>query len=274
MPIFGKQKEQTIQATMIQLSIFESKFLFLLFIFLLQGNSVFSQTEQMSQNHPVVKKTAIKQFELKIGIYDTFFPLTNKEEWAMKISIPELQPNEKVPLVIALHWAGDKETYKEFSDCLAFPALDSLNAIIIAPSSNGKHWIDPEMEARVIKLIKQVKQYWPIDEEKVLITGYSNGGIGSWEYAKKYPKLFSAAIPMACYYTPSKLKIPIYAIHGAEDELFNATEMKTVLETSIKEGSSIEYEVIPNFSHYMACAYAEVLKQNTLKMKADLWEQE
>lgn len=244
---------------------------FLFFVFLLQSTSTFSQTEQMSQNYPVVKKAAIKEFQLKEGIYDVSFSLTNKEKWAMKISIPELKPNEKVPLVIALHWSGGKETYKEFSACLAFPALDSLNAIVIAPSSNGKHWIDPAVEARVIKLIKQAKQYWPIAEDKILLTGYSNGGIGSWEYAKKYPKLFSAAIPMAGYYTPSKLKIPIYAIHGAEDELFNAREMQHALEASIEKDSLIEYEVLAGFSHYMACAYVEALKQKVLKVKADLW---
>ena len=30
--------------------------------------------------------------------------------------------------------------------------------------------------------------------------------------ARKYPKLFAAAVPMAAYYSAEKVKIPVYAI--------------------------------------------------------------
>ena len=36
-----------------------------------------------------------------------------------------------------------------------------------------------------------------IDKAKVVVTGYSMGGAGTWHFAEKYPERFSAAIPVA-----------------------------------------------------------------------------
>lgn len=233
--------------------------------------SCFAQTESCCMNYPIVKKSAIKNFELKEGIFDHAFHLTNDEKWNMKISVPDIKEAEKVPLVIALHWAGDHEAYKEFSNCLAFPALDFLNAIIIAPSAEGRHWIEPMNEKRVIALIKQVRKYWPIDSEKIIVTGYSNGGIGTWHYAKIYPKLFCAALPMSGHYQAKHIKVPLYVLHGEKDELFKVEEVEEVLKNAIKKGSQIRYEIIPNFTHYAACSFVDELKKMAKWMKADIW---
>lgn len=244
------------------------------FIFILFQSMLFAQNEPTAKKYPVVKKSEIKKFKIKKGIFDHSFKMTDHEKWDMKISIPEIQSDEKVPLIIALHWAGGGKTYQEFMDCLVTPAADSLNAIIIAPSANHKHWAEPMYEKRVVKLIKQVKKYWPVDPKKIVVLGYSNGGIGTWEYAKKHPKLFCAAIPIAGYYSPSKMEVPIFVIHGTQDELFNKKEVAIALEKSIGMGSKIETEFIPKFSHYMACDYKEVLKQKLHKVKTEIWEKE
>lgn len=228
------------------------------------------QTQEVSEyvSYPVVKNFEIKNFQVQQGIYDHSFTLSDKSKWSVNIFIPEIKPNTKVPLILAMHWAGSDQTYKEYSKCLAFPALNTLNAIIIVPSSGGKHWVNPEIEERVIRLVKQIIKYWPIDDDKVLITGYSNGGIASWEYTKKYPKIFSAAIPMAGYYSSSKIKRPIYAIHGADDELFNSQEIKLAIEHSNALGSNIKLEIIPDHSHYMACSktYITALQRSAEKV--------
>lgn len=225
----------------------------------------FAQREYTYEHHPKVMKADIKNFEFAKGRDDYQFTLTDKEVWNAAISIPELKENEKVPLIIALHWGGPGDGYKGYSECLAFPAFESMNAIIIAPSSDGMPWTSPKNEDRVMDLVKKVSKYWPVDPKKVIVTGYSNGGIGSWYFAKKYPKLFSAAIPLAGYYKNEKIKVPVYAIHGEKDELFDIKEIKEMIEDSIKKGSNIKFKIIPGYSHYDACAYySELIKMADL----------
>ncbi len=223
--------------------------------------------------YPTVKKLEVKKYTLKKGVYDRSFILTNGKKWNYQISIPTIKEGEKMPLILALHWAGGGNTYKEYSNCLVFPALDFLNAIIIVPSADGRHWVEPMNEKKVIALIKDIKKHWPIDGSKIIVTGYSNGGIGSWDYVRKHPRLFSAAIPMAGYYSTEKLKIPLYIIHGEMDELFDVNKVREDVNGSVGLGSKIKYEVLPGLSHYAACSYVDALKKMAVLVQEDVWKQ-
>lgn len=218
--------------------------------------------------YPTMTKNSVKKYELKKGRKTYDFTMDNNKKWKIRLSIPEIKKDEKVPLIIALHWAGKKDTYKEYSDCLAFPALEFLNGIIVAPSDDGFHWIHKKNERRVIKLIKQILKYWPVDKQKVIITGYSNGAIGAWHYSKKYAKLFAAAIPVAGFYKkPSKVKVPLYILHGEKDELFNSKLVETSIKKSVKKKTKIIYKILPKYTHFTGCSYTEELKKMALLMQ-------
>ncbi len=220
---------------------------------------------------PVSKIKNIQNFDLKEGVYDTALTVGNSVDWNMKLSIPKIESGKKVPLILALHWGGNLTTYKEYADCLAFPALDTLGGIIVAPSASNIHWTQPINEKRILELIGEIKKHWPVDEKKIIVTGYSNGGIGTWFLADKYPKLFSAAIPMAGYYRATKLKIPTYVIHGRADELFAIKEVENAVRLTQKESPNVELEIMDSFSHYMGCTYVEVLRRKALKIQKALF---
>ena len=216
-------------------------------------------------------KKYIENFELQKGVFDLSFRVGKAVDWNMKMSIPAIESGKKYPLILALHWAGNLTAYQAYADCLAFPALDTLGGIILAPSSGGLHWTQPINEKRILELITEIKKHWPVDEKKIIVTGYSNGGIGTWFLADKYPDLFSAAIPIAGYYRPTKLKIPTYVIHGETDELFAVKEVENAVQMTQKKSPSVELEIIENFSHYMGCKYVEVLQKKALKIQEDLF---
>jgi len=241
-------------------------------IFLLFNLSAFTQTEIMTPTYPVVKKSIIKEYQLKEGVHDLSLEMDNGKSWEMQLSIPKMKEGEEVPLVIALHWAGGGKTYKEFSDCLAFPALDFMNAIIVAPSAEGGRWIDDNNEKRVMHLIKLITKHWPVDDQKIILTGYSNGGIGTWYLAQKYPKIFAAGLPIAGFYHPEKVKVPLYILHGEADELFKWREVDLAITSAINFGSPIKYKSIPEFTHYMACSYTDELKAMAKMMVKELGE--
>ena len=244
---------------------------FLIFAFISFSHYSFGQEITMPEREPTVKKQSIESFEIRKGRFIHKFVLSNEKEWPVHLSIPEIKEGYKVPLIIALHWAGSRESYLEYSTCLAFPALEFLNAIIVAPSSNFGNWVHRKNEKKVIGLIKRLIKYWPIDKEKIIITGYSNGGIGSWEYAKKYPKRFAAVLPVSGHYEPHKMKVPAYILHGENDDLFNVSEVESAIEKSKKKGSLIHFKALSGFSHYSACSYVDALSIMAKKMQKELF---
>lgn len=234
---------------------------------LLWSSNLFGQIPPATTDYyPTIKKSELKKFDWFPGVYDHVFTLNNGEVWPVKIAVPELNPGKTAPLIIALHWAGGPETYREYFDCLVLPAADSLNAIIIAPSSdNGGRWFEEGSEKRVIHLVRNIQKYGPVTKDKTIITGYSNGAIGTWKYAAKYPKLFRAAVPVAGSYSLAEFKIPVYLIHGAEDDLFALDLVIDAVNQSIKLGSSIEHEIMPKLSHFQGCAYVDPLHRMLVK---------
>jgi len=211
-----------------------------------------------------------KNENLKVEICENS-TIGNNLNWNIKLSVPKIETGKKFPLILALHWAGNLSTYKEYADCLAFPGLETLGGIIVAPSSNGLRWNQPINEKRIIQLIKEIVKHWPVSEKQIIVIGYSNGGIGSWHFANKYPELFAAAIPMAGYYRPAKLEIPTFVIHGRKDELFKVEEVEEVINLSMKNGSKIYLELVEDYSHYMGCDYVEVLQKIGLQIQKDLF---
>lgn len=225
---------------------------------------------QETTSIPKVKTSEIKNFNLKQGEFDIPLVMTNNKEWNIHFSIPEIEEGTKVPLIIALHWAGGGETYLEYANCLAVPAMKSLNGIIVSPSGDFDHWVDPKNEQRLMAMVKLMIKHWPINPDQIIVTGYSNGGIGSWYLARKYPKLLAAAIPMAAYYSAKKVNIPVYAIHGEKDELFDLKEAQSFIGKSKAKGSSIDLTILEGKSHYEACAYVESLRNVMEKVQKDI----
>ena len=120
--------------------------------------------------------------------------------------------------------------------------------------------------------------YLPIDPTKVLITGYSDGGNGSWFYAEYFSELFSAAIPMATSYNPKdsegvvpKLNIPLYVIHGENDDLFPLAQTQEWVNLLITAGSSIEFVIASGLTHYQFCEYASYLEDAVGWVQTGVW---
>jgi poly(3-hydroxybutyrate) depolymerase len=220
---------------------------------------------------PNLKSSEVKKIELSQGIHDVRLPMSDGPDWQMKVSIPEITAKSKVPLIIALHWAGNENTYREYFDCLAFPALKELGAVIVAPSSGGIHWIDTINEVRLIQLVRALKKHLEIDKRKVVITGYSNGGIAAWQFADKYPQHFKSAIPIAGIYNPTKFSVPLIVIHGSDDDLFPVGEVSSAVSTSVAKGSDITLVVVNNHTHLEACNYVPALQKAAKNLSEKVW---
>ena len=139
------------------------------------------------------------------------FELKNGRLWNFRLTATEDPQDQKLPLIIALHYAGTETAFQTYSDCLAKPGFIDLPCIIFAPSSNGLGWEDPENEYNIRDFIRLAKLHWPNDTSRIVITGYSNGGIGTWRFATTFAEEICASIPMGGYYDKAtRFSIPLY----------------------------------------------------------------
>lgn len=145
-------------------------------------------------------------------------------------------------------------------ECLAVPALEFLSPIIIAPRSPDGRWWNRSDTEYVLGLVLAARNRWPAAAAKSVILGYSNGGIAAWYFARLYPEYFAAAIPMAFsseIIGPSKL--PVYAIFGSKDELFDAKLTEQALQAAVQNHEDLTLDEKYRGSHFAPCSYVPEL---------------
>jgi len=206
--------------------------------------------------------TYFQKAAAKKGSIDFVVPnKSSKTTYNLRLIGPTKADGLPKPLILALHWAGGNEDYKVFSDCLIEPAFQDLDAYIIVPDAEQQIWYTEHNQQKVLELMDAAMAIWKVDKTKVLVTGYSNGGNGSWYYAEHHANLFNAAIPMASsYQVKGSVKPPIYLIHGAKDDLFPIATTLDFAKEAQAAGTDITIKTNEHLSHFEACAYVEDLK--------------
>lgn len=178
--------------------------------------------------------------------------------------VPRIEPAHQrgpVPTADGSRLDGERQT-RRILPCLVAPGLEALAPVVLAPiSPDGEWWQKADTEL-VLGLAQAARRRWPEAAARTIIMGYSNGGIGTWFFARLYPAYFSAAIPIAFNDTivgPSPL--PIYAIFGAHDELFAAKAVGHAVRALARAGQDLAYEEKHRGSHYQPCSYVPELKR-------------
>ena len=227
---------------------------------------------QVAAQEQITKsEKSFAKIKTKPGTRDAIWVSDYGKPYTMRVTFPEAS-EDKTALIVALHWAGGGNTYKEFNDCLILPALAGLQAIIVSPEGENQLWSTANNVEKLLSLIAYSRKYWNIDPAKIAVTGYSNGGNGSWYFAEYHPELFSAGIPMASAYPISeKIDIPLYIIHGAKDELFAMEKTRMWIERTRKAGTELVFVPNDSLSHFQGCAYVDDLIQAG-KWLQRLWE--
>ena len=169
----------------------------------------------------VIKPAHLANIELIPGIR-TVMVGPSDAPLRLTIAVPDPAPTADAPLVLALHWAGSNSPHlaEDYMRVLAEPGLRDLNAIIIAPEATSTYWTGTPVATRLSSLVRAALAAWPVDPARVVITGYSMGGVGTWYLVSTHPDLFSAAIPVAGEPTPVlRAAVPLLAIHSNQDDV-------------------------------------------------------
>jgi len=201
------------------------------------------------------------------GIHDETLPLPGGKTLTYAVSIPRGYASQAVPLVLSLHSGGARPPHygREFMKALVQPALTELGGILVAPDCPTNAWSDPQSEAAVMALMTRALQTYTIDKSRVLVTGYSMGGSGTWFIASRHPDLFTGAIPMAASTTGIQLeqlgRIPTYVIHSRDDEVVPFAPAERTARQLIAMGRPVQFEALRQFTHFEMLSYVDALKR-------------
>lgn len=132
------------------------------------------------------------------------------------------KPERAYPLILCLHGAGfTGEAYLD----RWMPRLDE-NYILACPSVSMGAWWTRYGEDLVLQVLQDVQTRYHVDPDRILLTGMSNGGIGTWIIGMHYADRFAGIAPMASGiddvlfpFVENLAHTPVYIIHGAQDQV-------------------------------------------------------
>ena len=188
-----------------------------------------------------------------------------------------VDPAQPAPLIVALHFGGYTPAHygRIVAEQIVAPAFAELGAIVVAPDCPQGSWHSEPCEKTVLGLISHIKKSFPVDPRRIVITGYSMGGIGTWELSSRHPELFSAAIVMAGNPREGMADIdwqlPLYVIHAREDELMPLADTEKVVEAIRARGGQVELEILEGVSHFQTDQFVQPLRAS-VPWLLDIWE--
>jgi len=170
--------------------------------------------------------------------------------------------NTKYPLIIMFHGRGEKGVIydNEFSllhgGQVHMNAVNNgtLNAFLLYPQNTNGFWGDSHF-ATINDLVNNYLSDVHVDLNRVVVTGLSAGGSGTWNLIINYPNLISAAIPMSASSLgfieeiPKFKHIPMWVSQGGLDKAPHPNTTEQVINAMIAEGMNVKYTLYPNLGH-------------------------
>jgi hypothetical protein len=147
--------------------------------------------------------------------------------------------------------------------------VEPIEGFVVAPNAFGNAMYRELGEVDVIKVLDWAEKFFPIDKNRITITGVSMGGTGTGSVAFRYPDRFAAAEPLCGYHSylirgdislkamfpwerslaeqrsnslwaDNGLYLPLYVWHGKRD--YPAKNSGVLIDRYKALGYSIEHE--------------------------------
>ncbi len=171
------------------------------------------------------------------------------------IYVPETYTSERTwPLIIALH--GGSGNGRDFLWTWVREAK-SLGYLLVAPTAVGNTWSDVE-DVGLLEIISWLNRRYRVANDRVLLTGLSDGATFALLYGLAHPDTYRAIAPLCGVLHPANQALgnlgrapgmPIYLVHGALDFLFPVTLAQMARDTLVNAGAVVEYRELAELSH-------------------------
>jgi predicted peptidase len=162
---------------------------------------------------------------------------------------------KKWPLMLFLHGSDERGNDLEMIKVHGIPKLieagQEFPFIVVSPQCPaGNLWTKEQLGA----LLDDLEENLQVDTSRVYLTGLSMGGFAAWEIASDFPNRFAAIAPICGGGDETLMRkithLPIWAFHGAKDELVPLEESANLVNELKRLGSKkVKFTVYKNAGH-------------------------
>ncbi len=201
----------------------------------------------------------------------TFFSEVDDTEQPYGLYLPQgFNQNKKYPLVIMLHGAGSnhrlalrrvfgKSNQGGETDVEAtryFPAWQDVEYIVASPYARGTMGYQGIAEKDVYDVLADVKRRFPIEDDRVYLTGLSMGGGGTLWLGLSRPDVWAALAPVCpappegtAELAPNALHVPMHIFHGDADPVVAPAGVRDWVTRLRELETKVEYTEYPGVGH-------------------------
>lgn len=169
----------------------------------------------------------------------------------------EYDASKTYPLVLFLHGVG--ECGEDLDRACSHGYMKHVREkgaeypfIFVAPQCpTGKYW--GCYTESLLAFLDDICKRYPIDIDRVYLTGLSMGGTGTWMLAMAAPERFAAIAPICgsgIYWLGYALKdVPVLAYHGDCDEVVPVMESVQMVKSVNRNGGHAEIRILHGVGH-------------------------
>ena len=179
--------------------------------------------------------------------------------WPYGIYVPDdYLGDEPFPLIIYL--AGNSGPAIEGVQ-LASTAFERTGYLVVYPNSWGGWW-RTNTETMVDSLLKEVQRKYNVDPERVYLSGLSNGGTGTFDYASLWPHRWSAAVVAMGAglfgftepggdrpFVSNVVHVPMLFLHGKRDQVIAVAATTRTVDSLRAQHADVAMKIFPEREH-------------------------
>ncbi len=210
--------------------------------------------------------------------------VVNKNQYRYQVFVPrEFTRSKMWPVIIALHGGGTygndgiRPTEGGFGRAIR-SSPNGFPAIVIFPQAHADGtpgWQLEGGQAAIAELDMAIKEFNG-DPNRVILTGLSAGGNGTWSLASRYPERFAAIVPVCGFIFKFKgstsgidypalapadagdpyafiakkvATIPVWIFHGDADKNVTVEESRKMAAALKSIGANVQYTEFPGVEH-------------------------
>ncbi len=201
----------------------------------------------------------------------TFFSDVDDTDQPYALYLPKaFDTTKKYPLVISLHGAlsnhrlnlrrvfGQSNLPSE-TDVEAtryFPDWADIDFIVVSPLARGTIGYQGIAEKDVYDVLADVERRFPVDEDRVYLTGLSMGGGGAIWLGLTRPDVWAAIAPVCPVppgdsevLAPNALNVPVHIFQGGADTTVRPEGTREWVKRLRDFGTKVEYTEYPDVKH-------------------------
>lgn len=172
------------------------------------------------------------------------------------VYLPQDYEQQKAcPLLMFLHGGGQRGPDLEKVKAIGLPKLlaqgKQLPFIVVTPQfAEDEFWWEP---VHLTALLDEVIRKYKVDTDRICVTGLSTGGFGCWGLAAHIPDRLAAIVPICGggepYWTKQLSHLPVWAFHGAKDQIVLVERSIAMDEAMKKNGGNPKLTIYPEAAH-------------------------